>query len=284
MDSIRDKTAQHNTGVTLEGVLELAKAGYPVFPLNAETKHPANAHGFYGGTTKESKIRQINWSRHKVAIATGLAAELVVIEADGPDGVAYLREHYGPETVKTSKGAHWYFDYPEDKTTSGPLAELQKILGTQEDIHCKADGGYVEAPPSPTKQWVDGLPDRDALPPLPRELRKPKRDARKRGTRQHSDKLIGKAAEIIARHVADLRGGSRHQHLKHMCGTLLPRMEHDDAEILLVEAWSKVSDELAKRAPHEVPNTLRTTAEALEDGRATGIPKMEELTPGLFDG
>jgi len=60
-------------------------------------------------------------------------------------------------------------------------------------------------------------------------------------------------------------------------------MEHDDAEILLVEAWSKVSDELAKRAPHEVPNTLRTTAEALEDGRATGIPKMEELTPGLFD-
>jgi hypothetical protein len=68
-----------------------------------------------------------------------------------------------------------------------------------------------------------------------------------------------------------------------LCGVLLPRgIAFGDAERILVEAWTKVGGDLAERAEREVPNTLRTTQQAIADDKATGVPSMEEITPGLY--
>jgi hypothetical protein len=70
----------------------------------------------------------------------------------------------------------------------------------------------------------------------------------------------------------------------HLCGVLLSRdVAPEDAEALLIDAWSQADAELADRAPQEVPNTLSTTAAALENEHATGVPQMERITPGLFE-
>ena len=51
----------------------------------------------------------------------------------------------------------------------------------------------------------------------------------------------------------------------------------------MIEAWTKVGGDLAERAEREIPNTLRTTQQAIADGRATGVPSLEEITPGLCE-
>jgi hypothetical protein len=44
-----------------------------------------------------------------------------------------------------------------------------------------------------------------------------------------------------------------------------------------------VGGDLAERAAREVPNTLRTTEAAIAEERATGVPSLEEITPGLYE-
>jgi hypothetical protein len=57
-----------------------------------------------------------------------------------------------------------------------------------------------------------------------------------------------------------------------------------DAEDILTAAWGKVGGDLSERAATgEITNTLATTQQAMAEGRATGVPKMEEITPGLFN-
>jgi hypothetical protein len=57
-----------------------------------------------------------------------------------------------------------------------------------------------------------------------------------------------------------------------------------DAEDILKAAWGAVGGDLSERLDSEIPNTLATTQQAAREGRATGVPSMEEITPGLFDG
>lgn len=58
--------------------------------------------------------------------------------------------------------------------------------------------------------------------------------------------------------------------MRHLCRVLLARgVAFGDAEDVLCTAWGKAGEELAERAPREVPNTLRTTEQALAEDRAT---------------
>jgi Bifunctional DNA primase/polymerase, N-terminal/Protein of unknown function (DUF3987) len=259
---------------------DMAKAGYPVFPVNQD-KNPTVEGGFYAATTDASQIAE--WimegrEHHDVAFATGIVSGVVVLDADTPEAVARMEANYGEPTVRTRRGAHWYFRHPRNgKVPSRKVAE---------DLDCKGDGGYVVAPPSRGRTWVNGIPDRAALPVLPAEFHK--------RTATHSadegtsipEELQEKAVEAIARHVKNIKPGSdngRHQHLKHLCGVLLSReVSFADAEAILMAAWKSVGGELAERAEREVPNTLRTTQRAIAEGRATGGPSMEKITPGLY--
>jgi Bifunctional DNA primase/polymerase, N-terminal len=255
---------------------ELAKAGYGVFPVR--DKAPSVEGGFYAATTDVSQVAE--WiaegrEHHEAAFATGIVSGVVVIDADTPEAYAKMEEEYGEPHVKTGRGGHWYFGHPrKGKIPSGPLAE---------GLDRKGDGGYVVAPPSRGRTWTNGIPDREALPVLPPELgEKPK--PRKDGGRAATPEEHGRAVEAISRHVAGIPQGNRHEHLKHLCGVLLSRgVAFEDAGHILIAAWSKVGEDLAQRGETEVPNTLRTTEQALAEGRATGVPSMEEITPGLYE-
>ncbi len=219
-----------------------------------------------------------------MAFATGLPSDVVVMDTDTPEATAELEAEYGDPTVWTKHGGHWYFRHPRNgKVTS------KKV---RDGLDRKGDGGYVVAPPSRGRTWTSGIPDKKMLPVLPREFW-PKKIEKSDAPRSIAQSLKERAAEAIARHVADIPAGgrqcadkpvgSRHEHLTHLCGVLLSReVSQGDAEDILIAAWTKVGEELADRAEREVPNTLRTTEQALVEGRATGVPKMEEITPGLY--
>jgi hypothetical protein len=267
---------------------DLARAGYPVFPLAG--KRPAVPGGFYAATTDHSEIAmwiaEEDHGDRDIGVATGHASGLVVIEADTPARRAQLEERFGPPTVVTQKGAHWYFRHPRD----GKVVSRKVVTG----VDCKADGGYVAVPPSTGKTWANdgGIPNKKTLPQLPKGLREDLRPGSSAAeTNGHENPATAvdefgrvEAAAVIARHVKGLAQGERHAHLKHLCGALLSRgIAQESAERMLVRAWQLVGGELAERAPREVLNTLRTTVAARAAGNATGVPSMERLTPGLFD-
>jgi hypothetical protein len=255
---------------------DLAKAGYPVFPV--KDKAPSVEGGFYAATTDVSQVAE--WitegrEHHDVAFATGIVSGVVVLDADTPEAVARMEAGYGKPTVRTTRGGHWYFRHPRNgKVPSAPVAD---------GLDRKGDGGYVIAPPSRGRTWVNGMPLSQDLPILPAEFRT-KPAVTKDSGRAATSKEHGRAVEAISRHVARIAAGSRHEHLKHLCGVLLSReIALGDAERILIEAWTRVGGELTERAEKEVPNTLRTTQQAIAEGRATGVPKMEEITPGLYE-
>ena len=198
---------------------DLAKAGYPVFPVNRD-KNPTVEGGFYAATTDASQVAE--WimeghEHHDVAFATGIVSGVVVLDADTPEAVARMEADYGTPTVRTRRGAHWYFRHPRNgKVRSRKAAE---------GLDCKGDGGYVVAPPSRHRTWVNGIPDPTALHVLPAEFHK--RTARSTADEGTSvqEELREKAAEAIARHVKNITPGSdngRHQHLVHLCGACSP--------------------------------------------------------------
>ena len=256
---------------------DLAKVGYPVFPLKG--KHPSVEGGFYAATTDASQVAE--WvmegrEHHDVAFATGLPSGVVVVDADTPEAAAEMEDEYGPPTVRTNRGGHWYFRHPQTgKMTSTTI---------RPGLDRKGDGGYVAAPPSRGRVWTNGIPDRATLPELPEALR-PKRSRAENSdaARTLPQDLKESAAEAIAGRVARIPQGKRHEHLRHLCGVLLSRgVAVGDAEDVLTAAWAKVGGELAERAEREIPNTLATTEQALAEDRATGVPSLEKITPGLY--
>jgi hypothetical protein len=265
------------TEPTFFAAADLANAGYPVFPVGP-SKAPSVEGGFYAATTDVSQVAE--WitegrDNHDVAVATGIASGVVVIDADTAEAYAKMAARYGPPHARTRRGGHWYFGHPKNgKVASRPL---------DGGLDCKGDGGYVVAPPSRGRTWTDGIPDIKALPPLPPEFWSAKASSTNGGRTMAAPRKDA-ATEVIAQSVAKVLPGKRHEHLKHLCGVLLSRdVSGGDAEDILIAAWAKVGGDLAERAPKEVPNTIRTTLAALAEGRATGVPRLEEITPGLYE-
>lgn len=121
-----------------------------------------------------------------------------------------------------------------------------------------------------------------ALPVLEREFW-PKKAEKSGAPRTLPKDKKDVAAEAIAARVVRVPQGQRHEHLRHLCGVLLARgVATGDAEDVLMAAWTKAGGDLVERAGREIPNTLGTTQQALSEDRATGIPSLEEITPGLY--
>lgn len=149
-----------------------------------------------------------------MAFATGVLSGVVVIDADSPETVAEMEAAYGRPAVRTRQGGHWYFRHPRNgKATSNKI---------KDKLDRKGDGGYVVAPPSRDRTWTNGMPDRAALPVLPRELW-PKRTGKSDAPRTMAQERKERAADVIACRVAGISGKGRHEHLTHLCGVLLSR-------------------------------------------------------------
>jgi hypothetical protein len=131
-----------------------AKFGWWVFPCRPDGKAPATREGLLNATN-DPNVCRIYWSRHpdaNIAVRTGAESQVVVLDVDGDEGTATLRQfesEYGvlPQTasiVTPRGGTHFYFQHPgvEIRNTAGAHGEL----GVGLDF--RGDGGYVLAPPS----------------------------------------------------------------------------------------------------------------------------------------
>lgn len=156
----------------LRAALAYAANGWAVFPVNgviggrcgcgardcsSPGKHPLTRHGLKQATTDAGVVEAWwkRWPQANVAIATGSASGIVVIDVDLPAGSSSLNRlgdqgHELPETltVRTgSGGIHLYY--------GTPAAPLSNAAGRLPGIECelpgvdlRAAGGYVVAPPS----------------------------------------------------------------------------------------------------------------------------------------
>jgi P4 family phage/plasmid primase-like protien len=256
----------------------LVKAGYWVFPVDG--KIPMIAGSFHGSSNVMSEAAEWIQQGHgtsDLAIGTGFYSRVVAIDADTPEAFEEMKAKYGPPTYTTNKGGHWLFAHPRNgKVVSNKIAP---------GLDRRGDGGIAVVPPSKGRKWTNGIPRVEDLPTLPREFWS-KTKGPTPGERTIPQERKDAAAAIIAEHVRGITPGperGRHEHLRHLCGALL-RQEVSlvDAEDILKDAWGKVGGDLSERAEREVPNTLATTQQAMAEGRATGVPKMEEITPGLY--
>jgi hypothetical protein len=126
-----------------------AKRGWPVFPLYPNSKQPAiskrdGGNGLHDATTDVDQVRAW-WTQnpeYNIGLPTGINFD--VIDIDGPDGIASLRElgdDVIPEVhgkVSTPRGFHIYVE----KTGNGNRANVRK------GIDYRGEGGYVVGAPS----------------------------------------------------------------------------------------------------------------------------------------
>ena len=169
-----------------------ATAGFPVFPLHTPTpdgrcscghpcgrdagKHPRTAHGLTDATTDPSMITDWwrRWPEANLAVATGPAAGLVVLDVDagaGDESIARLEATHGELAptwaVETGGGGlHLWYHH-----TGIPIPSSVAQLGPGLDV--RGVGGYVVVPPSIHRsgtryQWGAAWhPAKLALAPLP---------------------------------------------------------------------------------------------------------------------
>ncbi len=128
-----------------DAALRCAARGWPVFACHgiihgrctcgkpdcgSAGKHPRTAHGVLDATANQSQIRTWwgEWPDSNVAIATGIASGLVVLDVDGSDGkeaLAELEQQHSnlppTHTVSTGGGGlHFYFAYPQARLVRNP--------------------------------------------------------------------------------------------------------------------------------------------------------------------
>jgi hypothetical protein len=134
----------------IHSALALAGRGFYIFPCRPRDKRPATANGPKDAITDPEIIRAW-WRQHpdnNIAIATGPASGIFVVDVDGLDAEATLRRfeaEYGalPATVEviTARGRHVYFKWPQESVRNSAGK-----IGPHIDV--RGDGGYVLSPPS----------------------------------------------------------------------------------------------------------------------------------------
>lgn len=87
---------------------------------------------------------QYEYPQANIAILTGRASDLLVLDADDQGAIEEVEEKGVPETasVWTPRGKHWYFQLPKANTS------CRAKLGRRRAIDVRGEGGYVVAPPS----------------------------------------------------------------------------------------------------------------------------------------
>jgi hypothetical protein len=134
----------------LRTATSLARKGIAVFPCWPQSKLPATGHGCKDATTDLAIIRQ--WwcaePNYNVAIATGTASRIFVVDVDGMDAETELHKleaAHGllPPSVEviTARGRHVYFQWPD-------CAICNSASKIAPGIDVRGNGGYVLAPPS----------------------------------------------------------------------------------------------------------------------------------------
>ncbi len=133
-----------NTSLLDAAIDLLEKQEFSVIPLRRDKKPLLAWQEFQGRKPSEEEVEQwfTRWPDANIGIVTGAVSGLVVVDADGAEGLTWMKEHL-PVTsvyVQTGKGYHAYFRHP-----GGHIANATRIAP---EVDIRADGGYVVAPPS----------------------------------------------------------------------------------------------------------------------------------------
>jgi putative DNA primase/helicase len=173
----------------LQWALDAASRGFRVFPVRPANpdgtcpckdptctsagKHPAITAWQSRATTDVTQITKWwnEWPNHNIGIATGHESNLLVLDADGGDGLLAVEERGLPDTpvsVRTGRvdgGTHFYFQCPDD-------FDARNFAGKVPGLDARANGGYVIAAGSKHKTgavyvYVNS-PDDYEIPPPPK--------------------------------------------------------------------------------------------------------------------
>jgi len=156
----------------LNSALKYLSLGLSVIPVARANKTPLVKWSEYQKRLPTTEEVCSWWRRFPdacVGIVTGRVSKIVVVDFDSEEAIKFAQEKgiLNTPLVKTARGIHAYYLYPEGKTVNNSV----KILDMKIDI--RADGGYVVAPPSvhPSGHIYRWVKDREigALPfaPLP---------------------------------------------------------------------------------------------------------------------
>ena len=134
-----------------ECALALASRGVPIFPCQPRGKEPVTSNGCKAATTNTVAIDRW-WTAApdmNIGIATGEVAGFFVVDVDGQEGEASLRDLEVangelPPTVEviTGRGRHLYFRIGEHEMPRNSAGAIGVGIDT------RGTGGYVMAPPS----------------------------------------------------------------------------------------------------------------------------------------
>lgn len=132
--------------LSYEAALDLVgKQGFSVIPLRRDKKPLLVWQEFQTRLPSDEELEEWflrRWPDANLGIVTGALSGLVVVDADGEAGLAWIKQHL-PVTgvyVRTGRGWHAYFRHP-----GGNVRNRGRIAP---EVDIRADGGYVVAPPS----------------------------------------------------------------------------------------------------------------------------------------
>jgi putative DNA primase/helicase len=136
-------------GAVLEDAVQLAKRGWPVFPLRREGKEPLpGTRGFKDATTDPDRVKAWEWSEANIGIRTGTPANLLVVDVDprhdGDHGLYELEWAYGrlPQSVEAKTGGggrHLYLrcsqPIPSRPNALGPGVDVKAATAMSSPLH-----------------------------------------------------------------------------------------------------------------------------------------------------
>ena len=131
---------------TLDYALEYLHKGYSVIPITYKGKTPISSWQEYQKRhpTTEELYKWFSTGNSNIAIITGKISNLVVVDIDDNNAYRWAQENFDTDTltVKTSRGYHLYYRYPQNAQISNT------VHFNNYKIDIRGDGGYVVAPPS----------------------------------------------------------------------------------------------------------------------------------------
>lgn len=230
----RTQTTASADSPVLAAALDYVAQGWPVFPVAG--KRPLTSRGLKDATTDPEQV--VSWWQARadtgIAIRTGFASRLFVLDVDGEQGADSLhaleqRHDELPATVRSTTGGggqHFYFRHP-----GGELRNTAGKLGPGLDT--RADGGYVVAPPSahPSGRlyaW-DVAPDEAAMAFPPAWLTRPSTPDRAPRPASEWRELTANGASI----------GQRNNRAASLAGHLFARGVDPYVVLELVAAWDE---------------------------------------------
>lgn len=258
------------TNELLQAALRYAGRGLPVFPCERRGKRPRTANGLLDASTDAGQIER--WWRANgnanVAVVTGPASGLLVIDVDGDDGAEALRgleREHGPLPRTTSVvtprgGAHYYLRYP---TGRGEIRNSAGLLGPGLDV--RGAGGYVLMPPSQGANGRRYEPDERAPLAEPPGWLLQRLSGPQNGSRRTP------ASEWVAIARDGLTEGQRNQGLTRLVGHLLAK----DVDARLVLELAQLVNQRCRPplAPSDVERIVESIAGRELRKRRIGAPR-----------